>query len=91
MQTSSMSCKEPSCQTNSESVTDTVSSIERMLNWNSDDNANVVVIKDFNPFMDTLVLHEPEDASFVWDQVLYPKDAASGDLIIAADKGSNDS
>ena len=32
---------------------------------NSDDNANVVVIKDFNPFMDTLVLHEPEDASFV--------------------------
>ena len=57
---------------------------------NSDDNANIVVIKDFNPFMDTLVLHEPEEASFVWDQVLYPKDAANGDLIIAADKGSNE-
>ena len=30
---------------------------------NSDDKANIVVIKDFNPFMDTLVLHEPEEAS----------------------------
>ncbi|MFM8526399.1 MAG: hypothetical protein ACKOCM_12390, partial [Cyanobacteriota bacterium] len=61
-------------------------------------NGTIVVIDDFNPFLDTIELYLPEDASFVWDQILYRKDpeaptAPSGgfsDRVLATDEGGNE-
>jgi len=57
---------------------------------NEQQSNSVVVIQDFNPFLDTVQLYEPEDASFVWDQVLYRKDPVKGDHVFSFDEGGNE-
>ena len=52
---------------------------------------SIVVINDFNPFLDTVELYLPEDASFVWDQILYRKDPDGfADRVLASDEGGNE-
>ena len=62
---------------------------------NQEAEGSIVVIKDFNPFLDTVELYLPEDASFVWDQILYRKDpqadpAGFADRVLATDEGGNE-
>ena len=57
----------------------------------ADAEGSIVVIDDFNPFLDTVELYLPEDASFVWDQILYRKDPDGfADRVLASDEGGNE-
>ena len=60
-----------------------------------DAKGSIVVIKDFNPFLDTIELHLPEHSSFVWDQILYRKDPQPNshtivDRVLLTDEGGNE-